>query len=156
MVGRIRLLLSSGRVTRWHHRGDLLHQNVGEHSWGVAAIVLALKPDASAALLRAAILHDAHEVAFGDIPSPTKERYPILKDIEAMAQREYLKSIGLPPLDDLTEEERRLLKVADLLDALFFVHRQTIEGRSALVSNIMRLLSGLIDKAVNGEEDHIT
>jgi 5'-deoxynucleotidase len=127
---RIASIIDAGGVVRWHTHGRSLSQSVAEHSWGVAAIVLLLKPDASAALLRAAILHDVHEVVLGDIPSPLKRRFRgILGMIEETVQQEFLAEHGLE-YPELTADEQRTLKHADKMEAMLFVLRREAPGLS--------------------------
>lgn len=61
-----------GYTTRYHTERTLREDTVGHHSFNVAAIVMYVRPDASAALLRAALLHDVAEHVLGDIPAPVK------------------------------------------------------------------------------------
>lgn len=117
---RTKSLHSSGRVTRWHTHGRAMQQSTAEHAWGVAAIILAIRPDASAELLRAAILHDAHEVDFADVPYPVKRRYAEIAEVEDCIQQDFLDRHNQPQFN-LTPDECRLLKAADRLESLLFI-----------------------------------
>lgn len=66
-------------IKRWHMVEVSRQQTVAEHSFNVAVISGKLSshlniPDSTrAAILTAALLHDAHEIAFGDFPTPSKQ-----------------------------------------------------------------------------------
>jgi len=142
---RMKNLLRSGLVERWHTHGRNLQQNVGEHSWGVALLVLALRPDASAELLRAAILHDVHEIDFGDVPNPTKVRHPIISAIEDESEHAFWRANLLAPLR-LTDEERRLLKACDRLEALFFISRNMTEDLREISRRILQAIVAVTEE----------
>lgn len=118
-LDNLKRILRSGQVRRWHTEPGL-DQTVGEHSWGVAAIVLLLKPDASAELLKAAITHDWHESIFADIPSPTKRAHPGIAVAEEAAIVKFWALLGLEQ-PTLTEEENQILSTADKLEAMLFL-----------------------------------
>lgn len=139
----LKRIMRSGQVRRWHTEPGL-NQTVGEHSWGVAAIVLLLKPDASAELLKAAITHDWHESTFADIPSPTKLAFPGLAVAEETAIARFLASIGLEP-PKLTDEEKQILYTADKLEAMLFLIGQNSAAQYSQ-SMIDRLEAMLVGK----------
>ena len=58
-----KLAYRAGYTRRWHTT-SYLDQSVAEHSWGVALIIMQNHPNPSANLLKAALLHDLHEVRF--------------------------------------------------------------------------------------------
>jgi 5'-deoxynucleotidase YfbR-like HD superfamily hydrolase len=119
---RIETLLKSGEVTRYHTFGARMAQSNAAHSWGVAAILAIVRPDASAELLRAAILHDCQEVAFADIPFPVKQQFPVLRDIEGRVEEVFWYDMGItPPV--LNVEEKAVLSAADRLESMLFMHR---------------------------------
>ena len=109
----------AGFTHRWHTHPNLsvTADRTDGHSARVAILVLLMKPDASAALLRTAITHDLGEaVAGGDVSYPFKQAFPDinqkLEQMEALA----LAGMGLT-LPDLTEEETRIFNLCDRLDA---------------------------------------
>jgi 5'-deoxynucleotidase YfbR-like HD superfamily hydrolase len=144
-IRRMNNLLRSGLVERWHTYGRALQQNIGEHSWSVALLVILLKPDASAELLRAAILHDVHEVVFGDVPSPTKAKHAIISEIEDETERDFWRTNLLEPIT-LTTNEQRLLKACDKLEALFFIHRNNGHDMSFLSERIVQTILAITEE----------
>lgn len=112
-------LLESGRVRRWHTEPMIGVQTVGEHTWGVAMLIVRLWPDASARLLRTALEHDLAERVVGDLPSPSLSKRVALADAYAEAQRAVLRTLGALPIAlDMRDVAR--LRMADLLDAFFY------------------------------------
>jgi len=67
-------IFRAGAVRRWHTNPDLAHtcDRIDGHSARVARIILALHPEPSTDLLRAALIHDDGESVVGDIPAPAK------------------------------------------------------------------------------------
>ena len=61
-------------VRRWHTNPDLAQtvDTLAGHGGRVARIILKLWPDASAALLQWALVHDDGESVVGDVPAPAK------------------------------------------------------------------------------------
>jgi 5'-deoxynucleotidase YfbR-like HD superfamily hydrolase len=143
LVERATSLTDAGGTVRWHTHGKNLQQTVAEHSWGVAAIILLLKPNPSVALLRAAILHDVHEAVMGDLPSPFKRRFAdTLGPIEKLIKDEFL---AQHQLEDpvLTPEEQKVLKLADKMEAMLFAKRREFPGLSearskAVIDNLAK------------------
>ena len=111
----------AGNVQRYHTTRLIHSENVAQHSWNVVNTVLALtNGQASRALILAAHLHDAGEVATGDIPSPVKKALGLkrkdwddLEDAAVQAMFPYLQGLDL-----ITEQEAHILKVADNMDGL--------------------------------------
>jgi 5'-deoxynucleotidase YfbR-like HD superfamily hydrolase len=120
--------IEKGMVRRWHTVPDL-SQNVAEHSWGVAMFLIAFHPSPSAALLKAAILHDLHESAFCDIPSHIKDKYPELVQIEEAEEQLFFKRHGIQnPYDDLADDDFLWLKLADTEESIAFILSQTMKS----------------------------
>lgn len=117
----VRLYLS-GEVRRWHANPAMarVDQSTADHQGRVAQLVVALFPEASPALIRAALTHDVGELVAGDVPQPAKAANATLRaaldEVEAEARTAIL---GHPIW--LTEEEERRLKFCDRLEAFCFV-----------------------------------
>lgn len=111
------LLSRGGAVKRFH--GHPVHTCVlnSEHSWGVAMIVWLIADDPSVNLLAHCLFHDGAEILTGDIPSPTKRKYPAIRAAVEAIEGRFFKNIGLDPL---TGEEKKTLKIADYLDMMHF------------------------------------
>lgn len=160
----LRAIERAGRTRRWHSNADLCDTSdpVSHHAGRVARIICALWPDASAALLRAALIHDDGEAgAWGDVPYDAKRDMPPAMRAEMNeAEDDAIFALwGEPPF--LSESENRLLKFADRLDAYMWAqrHRPDIldrdgwpEDRAWLVANAIAMgVSGPVCAVIEGE-----
>lgn len=119
------------RIRRWHANIRLAdrHQNLADHAWGVAALILQLHPRPSSALIGYALLHDAGEHATGDVPWPAKAANPALRDAlkaaEAKAAAKMLPD-WLASLE-LKAEDRQWISLADKLEAILWAAHQGVD-----------------------------
>ena len=114
----------ASHVRRWHSNPDLCDTNDTDaaHQGRVALLVLSLFPDASRTLLCHAITHDQGEVGPGDVSYEAKRRIPTLAEIAAEEEAREIRAQGLK-FPDLTEKEKRVLKLCDHLDAWLWMMR---------------------------------
>lgn len=119
---------NSGRVKRWHNCPIIGEQNVADHSWGTAQILLYLWPDSRKETVYAALDHDVLELITGDMPHTTKTLFPAvhsaLKDAEELLTK--LNSLEY----FLTKKGIIHLRIADMAEALVFAKHQTLLGNS--------------------------
>lgn len=130
-------LYDSGAVRRFHTVADYsggTQQSVAEHSWGVALILRELCERHEFTLTRdllfTALIHDAEELYVGDMPAPTKWRFPELARAMTVAEEVVREELRLP-LYVLTTEERALLKWADGLELYTYAQRRARDGATA-------------------------
>lgn len=109
-------IFRAGFVHRWHTNPDLAHTNdrIDGHSARVARIILALHPDPSVDLLRAALIHDDGESVVGDIPAPFKNS---MGGHHVSAEAEAALDLWGGRDVSVSADDRRWLKFADRLDA---------------------------------------
>src|SRR5690606_25898812 len=97
-------------------------QSVGEHTWQVLRIILAVHPSASRELLVHAMFHDVGERVTGDVPYPVKAEHPEVKRAFDSMEHDALLSMattwGAVAGVVLTEEERRLVKLAEFIEMM--------------------------------------
>lgn len=143
----IDFMWNGGETRRYHGFRMLMEDTVGHHSYNVACIIMKVRPDASAALLRAALKHDVAEHIVGDMPAPSKRAAPDYVHYEAEKQgaprevsrvsfREWFGSYeadtaaqhGVQLDEDLTVEETWVLKFADSLDGMRFCINEMLLG----------------------------
>lgn len=112
----------AGFVRRWHTNPDLAYTNdrIDGHSARVARIILALHPDPSFALIKAALIHDDGEAATGDMSAPAKRANPEMA--ESLAEVETSHRVKLWGIRGqmhlmLSAKEKKWLEFADRLDA---------------------------------------
>lgn len=113
-------LRESFMVKRYHTVGYLSREEtVGHHTANVLAILFHLFDDAPPLyLIKAALHHDAAELATGDVPATTKWAYPALAELLTKIESEVHERQGLAR-DPIPEEHAVLLKYADMMDLCF-------------------------------------
>ena len=83
----------------------------------------------SADLLKAALCHVLAEHQLGDIPSPAKREYGIGEQVNELEDK-LLNSVGLSV--QLTPDEARVLKLADIAQGALFCVREMELGNSGM------------------------
>ena len=141
---RIRL---GGSVKRFHTWRTVGEQTVAAHSWGVLAIILAIEPEASAALLRRAVYHDLAEYDTGDIPSTAKWASPELKTLLDRLEDRFNHIYNFPGDETLTPVERDILKLADWIEMLWYSYEQAMLGNSAMKVVYVRVCEAISKRA---------
>lgn len=112
---------SAGRVTRYHTWERLREQSVGEHTWQLIRIILAIHPHASRELLVYAMFHDVGERVTGDVPFPVKREHPEIKaafdrmEHDAMLQ---MSVWGVQAGVRIPHEEMATLKLAEYIEMM--------------------------------------
>lgn len=123
---KIRNVLHSGDVVRFHNHVGIDKQKTAEHQWGVALILEYIYPECSKSLLLAALTHDAAEYMTGDIPFPAKQSSPELNDMLREMEMRWEEENGV--YFDLHHEEKAILKMADILEGMWFCVHQVRVG----------------------------
>lgn len=126
-----------GAVKRYHAMTTLISDTVGQHSFHVAWLATFIwqaihKSTPRAELLLAALSHDLAEQEFGDIPAPTKRAVAAMEKV-AHLEDAHLRQHGFNYTDDLTLEEKFILKLADYLDGLRFCNHELDLGNSRMM-----------------------
>lgn len=120
-------------VRRYHQYFTQEVDTVGKHSAGVAVFVHLINPNASKELIMACLTHDMGEVILGDIPAPTKRALSSSAKMEIdRVEESALSSMGFHFVSALTEEEAKLMKVADCLDGLSFCIEERRRGNLSI------------------------
>jgi hypothetical protein len=112
---------SAGKVTRYHTWERIRDQSVGEHTWQLLRIILAVHPHASPELLRWTMFHDVGERVTGDVPFPVKREHPEVKRaFDAMEQEALLQMTpwGAIAGITITDEEANLLKLGEFIEMM--------------------------------------
>lgn len=129
--GFLEELLSTGKIRRYHAETVLGPQSLAEHSWGTVILLIHFWPESRPEVIRAALIHDIGELWSGDVPAPTKWKFPVLADIVEGIEQDCLKHFGME-IKGLTEEEEAQLSVCDLLELMTFVVHERRSGRCAV------------------------
>jgi len=110
----------AGQVTRYHTWPRIREQSVGEHSWQVMRILLAIWPDAPRHMLLHCLTHDVGEMVSGDPPYPVKKNNPVLKEEMDRIERDAHLSMcipwSFPPPSSLTENEYKIFKLCEFIE----------------------------------------
>lgn len=125
---RLLFIYKGAKTKRYHAADTLTSQTVGEHSFGVAWLVCLLHPHPRKELILAALAHDLAEHLVGDVSSPAKRKYPMLKQIVETAEAALLREYGLDYEGYLNPAEARALKLADNMDGMMFCVRERKMG----------------------------
>lgn len=130
---QIRFIRDGGVTRRFHGKSVIVQQTVAEHSCHVALLCYVLAgqkdPGIRLPLMMAALTADLPEHESGDIPSPQKRRidaiFPDFRKKWNEMDEETLRTVGLDWKNQLTEEELRILELADAADgALYCLHER--------------------------------
>lgn len=133
-----RAVLRTGATIRYHAQPEIPVQTVAEHAWGVAALLVRwFKEDLTVNMLAAAIVHDSGECDVGDIPSPTKKKFPELRKELAKLEHAKMAKLGLADYEgQLSHHEYALLKLCDMLEGYFYTGKAVLrynEGMTTLL-----------------------
>lgn len=114
-------LRAGGYTRRYHGWRTIKDDTVGQHSYNVTNIILVLRPDCRKELVVAGVRHDSPEHVTGDMPADTKRRVPGAKAMMDAAEEVAWADIDIAdPCLALTDEEYRVMKLADYFDGMMF------------------------------------
>jgi hypothetical protein len=123
-VTSVRKVLDSGYVQRYHTHPDLAGlQDLSQHQWRCAMIIITLHPKPSPALIREALTHDVGEAYTGDLPFQFKRDRPCLAMDMAEEERAYRREVWMSDMI-LSDKEELWLKFADLAECVGFAYRK--------------------------------
>lgn len=103
----------SGKVNRMHTMPQLHRENIAEHTWGLLFLILRIWPEAPRDFIVWAILHDAGEIAIGDIPGHVKWDLPDeAREVLEVKEKDHVAQItSVNPT--ITKELHILLEIFD-------------------------------------------
>lgn len=143
-----------GETARFHTCTLLRPDTVGQHSYGVACVVMHLYPQGQAHLLRAALKHDMAEAFTGDLPAPAKRDLGIREQFAAYEDK-YLEGVGIAA-EKLSAWEAWLIKMADSIDGLRVCVRERSMGNRMIehaYANFSRYCEEMLTKGVEVTAD---
>ena len=151
MNNAIQFFLNGSEVKRYHTVRTLQEETVGHHSHGVALYCCFLT-NPSANLLIAALVHDLAEHQLGDIPSPAKKKYGIgeqVNELEARLLKDHHFDV------ELTDAEKRVLKLADIFQGMSFCLREMQLGNRRMREVFDRYRAYAEDMLLVGDEREV-
>lgn len=150
MKDTLNFIIAGTEVTRYHTVTTLVKETVGHHSHGVAMLALLLNPLASRQVLMAALFHDLAEHQTGDIPSPAKRQFGIGDKVDELEQR-LMRAAGIV-MPELSPEDARTVKLADLAQGALFCVREISLGNSRMRAVLDRYLAYAQEMILVGRE----
>ncbi len=150
MKDTLNFIIAGTEVTRYHTVTTLVKETVGHHSHGVAMLALLLNPMASRQVLMAALFHDLAEHQTGDIPSPAKRQFGIGDKVDELEHR-LMRAAGIV-MPELSPEDARTLKLADLAQGALFCARELSLGNSRMRTVLDRYLAYAQEMILVGRE----
>ena len=149
---RVEYALNGGMVKRFHSELTLTENTVGQHSFGVAWLAHFLSTHLGTVerytLLLAALGHDLPEQEFGDVPAPAKREMGI-RDLWNDHERDLQHQMGFGYEDTLSDEGRRVLKLADVFDGAFYCCKERALGNRTIVGcfkNFMNYAAEILNR----------
>lgn len=150
MKKKLEFMLAGSEVTRYHTVRTICQETVGHHSHGVALIAAFLSGgNPRAELLVAALVHDLAEHVLGDIPAPSKRAFAIGNQVSELEEK-LLYGVDLKV--DLSSEDARILKLADIAQGALFCIREIELGNSGMRVVYHRYKSYAEEKLLTGLE----
>lgn len=123
---KLYLLRQAARVERMHTQPTTRQQTVGEHTFGVLALIDCIAPEMTMNIWRAALYHDAAEAITGDTPATAKWKYPgLAKSLDQIESTIALKHEMVIPLAD---KEKDVLKFCDTMELTIFCIEEAERG----------------------------
>jgi 5'-deoxynucleotidase YfbR-like HD superfamily hydrolase len=98
----------------------------------------------------AAMYHDVAEVIIGDMPATTKWKYPDLAEVLAQAEQKVEQELNLQFA--LSEREKIILKMCDMLELVLYSAEQLKMGNNYYEEVLSNGIRYLIDKYSNYNE----
>ena len=117
-IERLDLYRKGLKVERLHTMPHIIPYNNGFHSANAALIaheLCVLNGLNSASLVMYMLLHDVAEGYVGDVPANVKTDYPDIKHALNEAEKDW-EERNIPHLPNLSHQERKIAKAADLLE----------------------------------------
>lgn len=133
-----------GAVQRFHTTRTTRPQCNAAHSWGVGVLLLAVGCS-NVALLAYSLLHDMAEQRTGDVPAPAKWHSQALNLALLDYEAEFDKAHGIDVMyAALTEEERMLLKWADLYEFTMYSYEECEMGNRFMLEALCNGINALM------------
>lgn len=145
----MRLWNAGVSVKRFHTWSSIKEQNLAAHSWGVAMILLHIGGEEAedVNLIRAALVHDLHEVEAGDIPYPYKRNDLRVAEAYKDQEEDFNNRYGIEY--QLTTKQVTLLKWADMFECLLHAVREVDMGNKLMVPVVQKASGVCLESAPN-------
>jgi len=128
----LKFIFFGGKTKRFHTSDTLTTQTIAEHSFGVAWICYLISENPSVNLILAALAHDLPEQHYGDMNGWAKQKTPALGEMINNLEEDLARRYSLFFFDKLSEDEQRILQIADRIDGMMFCIRERVFGSKAV------------------------
>jgi 5'-deoxynucleotidase YfbR-like HD superfamily hydrolase len=130
---KLDFIMQAGGTLRFHTWPPTIKtQTVAEHSWRVAMLVNLLGPSFGMPIM-AALEHDMAECKIGDLPAPGKRQPDFDRAAWNAMEHRVLEANGYGVATNcLTEEERRIVKLADNCEGALFCIDERMLGNQRI------------------------
>lgn len=146
-------LRHSGSVERYHTWPTIRKQTVADHCYHVMRIYYEIFGIPSPEVTTYILFHDSPEVKYGDPPFPSKKDHPELKQVYSKLEKNYyLDMLGFDPESLISDEEKRFVKVCDLLEMWEFGVVERNMGNSYAGAIVVRTLEAAKSIAASFDE----
>jgi len=144
-LARLKLMRSAARVGRFHTVPTIRAQSVGEHTFGVLAILFEIgqgDPDFNIDVIYAALQHDTPEAITGDVPAPAKWLYPAVEVGLRAAERYVKDSFELRGVA-MSPRQTQMIKFADALELTIYSIEELDMGNRHMAVMAFNALSAI-------------
>lgn len=150
---KLDFIIKGGLTKRYHTQGTIHEQNVAEHSFFVAWLIILMYGSHKSLghLLHLALFHDIAEGSVGDVASPVKRRYPDLSSYLHHAEAEALEEAGMLALAT-NNELRKMLKMADNMEGLLHCAEEIRRGNTDAIEIYNNFLAYTLALEPEGKE----
>ena len=132
MRKQLDFVMRGGLTKRYHTVDTVGTQNVAEHSFGVAMLMILMYDYEGMTATPHALMHDLAEAQIGDISSPVKRAMPELKEFLDKAEENAFLEVGIL-LAKLSPRQKRMLKMADNMEGMLFCCRERYKGNKNII-----------------------
>jgi 5'-deoxynucleotidase YfbR-like HD superfamily hydrolase len=161
MYDQVNFVYAAGETRRFHTWPVLREQNVAAHSWHVMMLGYVLYgqdlPGCTFQFIMALATHDMAECRMGDLPSPAKRTMDSLLTLEdkgtsfreqwGVAEQSVLHRYNMDWEQQLTDEEKRRMKVVDAMEGAIYCVRERAMGNTLITEpwrNFSKYLSEVL------------
>ena len=146
----------AGRVKRYHTWPHIKEQSVGEHSWQLLRILLAIWPTCPAHVLAYVVRHDCGELTTGDAPYPVKANNPVLgaemNRVEDEGLMLQIESGMLYLGSDVSDDEKWAVKLAEFIEMWEWGAEEMLMGNQ-FARLVAQRCKAVVDERIRGVLD---
>lgn len=138
-IQQIIAMREGGGVKRHHTYKVMGEDTVGNHTFNMLNLLLALHPEPSGNLIKAVLWHDIAERFVGDTPSPVKKAFPAIKKALKDAEGIIDEKLGIKV--ELSKEDDAWLHGVDKVEYYLWLHEQpqTLTIQAKIKNSIERI-----------------